>query len=171
MADSTNERRKGLHILSSAVSSLQDMPDLKLLVVGKSPATSPADQRTVYLDFVQNEELLSLTYSAADLFVIPSTQDNLPNTALEALSCGVPVVGSRAGGIPEIVRDNITGLLFENGDPQDLARAVRLLLASAARRLQMSESCRRTAVQEYDLLVQARRYESLYRELCTTSAT
>ena len=61
---------------------------------------------------------LRLAYSAADVMVVPSRLDNLPNTATEAMACGTPVVAFRTGGLPEIVNDGITGLLADAFEPE-----------------------------------------------------
>jgi glycosyltransferase involved in cell wall biosynthesis len=106
-----------------------------------------------------------MIYSAADIFVLPALQDNFPNTALEALACGLPVIAFDAGGVPEIVRDGLTGLLVEPANPQALASAIEELVGNPERRKEMSANCRRIAVQEYALEVQARRYSDLYSSL------
>ena len=67
---------------------------------------------------------LRRVYSEADVFVIPSLIDNLPNTVLESICCGTPVVGSRTGGVPDMVVPGVSGLLFDPYDAQDLARAL-----------------------------------------------
>jgi glycosyltransferase involved in cell wall biosynthesis len=67
-------------------------------------------------------------YRAADVFVLPSLEDNLPNTVLESMACGTPVAAFRIGGIPEMVQDPDTGALALAGDGADLARAISSLL-------------------------------------------
>jgi glycosyltransferase involved in cell wall biosynthesis len=106
-----------------------------------------------------------MVYSAADLYAICSVQDNLPNTVLEAMACGVPVVGHAVGGIPDMVRDGETGMTVPVGDAGALAGAISGLLNDSSRCAQMGINARRVAVEEYPLDLQARRYADLYRRL------
>lgn len=108
---------------------------------------------------------LSCVYSAADVFVLPSFLDNLPNVALESISCGVPVAAFASGGIPDMVRPGVTGLLANTGDATELRNILRQLLQGDEMRAQMSVNCRRIAVQEYSLEVQAKRYADLYSRM------
>ena len=94
-----------------------------------------------------------------------SRQDNLPNTALEALACGIPTIGSAVGGLPDIVRDRETGSLVPLGEAGALRTASTKLLQDPGRQSAMAESCRRTALAEYKLEMQARRYVTLYESL------
>jgi glycosyltransferase involved in cell wall biosynthesis len=119
----------------------------------------------MHFGFVGDERLLSLMYSAADLFVIPSRQDNLPNTVLESLACGLPVVGFDVGGIPEMVRPGVTGLLARSGNIDELGIAIAELLEDDTGRREMALNCRQVAVKEYSLELQASRYVELYRTI------
>ena len=67
-------------------------------------------------------------YSVAHLFVIPSLQDNLPNTIIESMFCGTPVVGFRTGGIPEMIDHRVNGYLADYKSSSDLAQGVRWIL-------------------------------------------
>jgi glycosyltransferase involved in cell wall biosynthesis len=104
-----------------------------------------------------------LVYSAADIFVCPSLQENFAQTALEALACGTPVVGFAVGGFPDMVRQGVTGLLVPPQDVVALRAAIADLLRDVSKRVEMAASCRRIAVEEYSLGVQARRYLELYQ--------
>jgi glycosyltransferase involved in cell wall biosynthesis len=86
------------------------------------------------------------------------------------MSCGLPAVAFKVGGVGEIVRDESTGVLVEQGDVEALARAIENLLSDSDRRQQMAENCRRIAVEEYSLEVQARRYAELYASLVDGAA-
>ena len=99
------------------------------------------------------------------MFVVSSLHDNLPQTVLEATACGTPVVGFAVGGIPDMVRPGVTGLVVPAQDVSALRAAIRMLLQDPALRAAMATNCRRLAVQEYALEVQARRYIALYEEI------
>ena len=106
-----------------------------------------------------------MIYSAADLFVAPTLQDNLPNTILEAISCGVPVVAFNVGGVPEIIRDGVEGRLVPCRDIAALRSAIYTSLENNDVRLQMGVNARQRALQEYGLQLQASRYLELYNSL------
>lgn len=161
--------RKGFAVLASALEGLQgDNIFLCSLGAGRAPAVSGFPQ--VHIPSVTHDGLLSQIYSAADVFVLPSLADNLPNTMLESIACGTPVVAFAAGGIPDTVRPGITGLLAKTADPAGLRVAIRELLADDAKRAEMSANCRKVALAEYSLELQATRYVQLY-EAMTASAT
>jgi glycosyltransferase involved in cell wall biosynthesis len=165
VAQVLNNRRKGFAALTGALESLRDVPGLFLLSLGSGAPTLDVPVPHLHLASVGSDRLLSVIYSAADAFVLPSLQDNLPATALEALACGTPVIGFDAGGIPEIVREGVTGRLAPAGDVAAFADATRDLLSDPVERERLADQCRRTAVREYALEVQARRYLELYSEL------
>ena len=114
---------------------------------------------------MNEDRALSMVYSAADVFVLPSLADNLPNTMLEAMACGTPVAAFATGGIPEAVRPGVTGLLAKTGDAAELRGAMVELLGNEAKRAELSANCRRVALAEYDLSVQTGRYAQVYREM------
>ncbi len=169
VADSTSERRKGLRVLLEALSGLENSEDYFFVIIGRGVSKEGLGSRFKMIDFLDDEAALSYVYSAADLFVIPSLQDNLPNTTIEALACGIPTIGSNVGGIPEVIRDGRTGLLVPPSDPTALRQAIVSLLAKPERRVSMAEQSRRLALQEYSLDVQTQSYQSLYQELITAS--
>ena len=70
-------------------------------------------------------------YNAADLFVLPSLEDNLPNTIMEAMACGVPCVGFKSGGIPEMIDHRKNGYVAEYKSAEDLAEGMRWVLSEA----------------------------------------
>jgi glycosyltransferase involved in cell wall biosynthesis len=156
---------KGLHLLVEALEGMDSARDLFLLCVGPGPP--PVLQRFphAHIPIVTEDGLLSLIYSAADVFVLPSLADNLPNTMLESLACGTPVVAFAAGGIPEGVRPGITGLLARAGDPAELRSAILRLLGDDSKRAEMSANCRRIALDEYDTSIETKRYVELYEEM------
>jgi glycosyltransferase involved in cell wall biosynthesis len=165
LADWASEARKGLPQLVEALSGIRERSGLCLLVVGHGRIELPASFPKIRLEYVQNDRLLSMVYSAADVFVLPALQDNLPNTVLEALACGLPVVGFRIGGIPDLVRDGVDGRLITSGDTGALRDALLQILNNEDARRTMGANARTRAEQEYSLEVQARRYVELYRSM------
>jgi len=160
-----SEERKGLDVLRQAMQGMQGDNDLYILVIGRGVSAEAFGQRAVVIDHTGDDIALSSIYSAANLFVAPSRQDNLPNTALEALACGIPTIASAIGGLPDIVRDGETGLLVPPGDAGALRTAITSVLQDPSRQAAMAETCRRTALAEYDLDRQSRRYLTLYESL------
>ena len=161
-AVSLDEARKGGAIFRSALWHLETRPLTVLLVgiaEGATPTIDGIDLREC--GFITTEEAMSTLYNAADLFVHPAIHDNLPNVILEAMSCGTPTVGFDIGGIPEMVREDETGWLASATEPASLAATIDASLEKIARGEDLREACRQTAVAEYSLDVQARRYESL----------
>lgn len=164
-AHSVENARKGFGLLREALEGLACREDLWVLSLGKGEPELPRGIGSRHLGYVSEDRFLSVVYSAADLFVIPSRQDNLPATVLESMACGTPVVGFAAGGIPEMVRPGETGGLAEDGDVDDLRRVLENLLDDDARRVRLSTRCREVAVREYALERQARDYAAVYRSL------
>lgn len=164
VAHSVGWERKGFPLLLQSLELLGDLPGLHLMALGAGEASHQGSVPTLHLGFVENERLVSMIYSAADVFVIPSIQDNLPNTVQEAMACGTAVVGFDAGGVPDMVREGVTGRLARVGDPQDLACALRAVLEDLEVARRMGAEGRRVALEEYAIDVQARTYAALYAE-------
>lgn len=165
VADWANEKRKGLDLLLEAIRGLGDLPELYAFAIGRNVSSRVLGVRGKTIDYVRDDLTLSLVYSTADVFVVPSLEDNLPLTALEALACGIPTIAFSVGGLPDIVREGQTGILAPMGDIGALRRAIAELLQNTERRATMAQQCRYVAVREYNLEVQARRYVALYEEL------
>jgi len=102
---------------------------------------------------------------AADVFVLPSVQEGLSLSALEAMALGKPVVACRVGGTPEVVVDGETGLLVAPGEPTELARALEQLLADPAEGRRMGEAGRRRVREAFDLEQMVSKIEAIYRDL------
>lgn len=158
-------QRKGFALLMEALAGMQSPGKVFLLSLGAGPAPEIQPLPYVHVPLLGDDRLLSWIYNAADVFVLPSLADNLPNTMLEAMACGTPVVAFETGGIPDAVRPGVTGLLAKTGDSAELRAAMLELLGNDTKRAEMSANCRRIAVAEYDLSVQARRYVELYTEM------
>jgi glycosyltransferase involved in cell wall biosynthesis len=140
---------------------------LAIVVVGHwREDTRPHSPIWSFRDSIQDEDLLNLYYNAADVLVLPSSAENLPNTLIEAMAAGVPCVAFRVGGCPEIVRQGErvkTGFLARPYDKEDLALGIdRILALSQEQKNEMSLCCRRVVEQDYSIRVQAQRYDDLF---------
>lgn len=165
VAYSVSIARKGFRPLLQALDSLKARRNLFLLVVGEPHQLPPLDLPALVLGPVQAMPYLRQIYSAADLFVISSLEDNQPNTVLEAMACGTPVVGFKTGGIPEMVEEGITGLLAPCGDIRGLARAIEYLLDHDQERQTMSTNSRRRVETAFSREGQVQQYIDLYSRL------
>ena len=161
-SDVVTNRRKGFALLAAALHELHTMDNLFLLSVGGGTPKIEAAIPYLHLGHIDDDRLLALVYAAADTYVIPSLQDNQPNTVLEAMACGTPVVGFDVGGIPDMVRPGVTGLLTPAGDVRGLSAAIAKILESHQMRKEMGETCRRVVTAEYTLETQVRHYIELY---------
>jgi glycosyltransferase involved in cell wall biosynthesis len=161
VAEGVRARRKGFLLLSRALAELRAQRRLVLLSVGGGAAAMNSVVEHRHIGHLGDERLLSLVYSAADVFVVPSLQDNLPNTILESLACGTPMVAFAVGGIPDAVHPEETGLLAPPFDVTALRDAIARLLDDSGLQAELSAHCRRVALEEYSQGVQARRYAEL----------
>ena len=165
VADGLNNERKGFALLTAALAALPRDEAYAILSVGGSKPDIAVDVPWIHVRTVNNDRHLSVLYSAADVFIIPSLEDNLPNTVLEAMACGTPVLGSAIGGIPDMVRPGVTGMLVPPKDVAALASAIVQLLRNPEQLREMGLNCRRIALEEYSLEMQAHRYSRLYAQL------
>jgi glycosyltransferase involved in cell wall biosynthesis len=171
VADGVPLYRKGFGVLAEALERVaQRVPNVCLVCVGHHDPPPGLRVPWIHLGYVNNDRLLSNIYSAADVFVIPSFQDNLPNTVLESMACGTPVAGFAVGGIPDMVQHGKTGLLAPPSDALSLGAAITELLKNTERRLTFSANCRRVAVHRYSLARQAVLYYELYKNLLQNDA-
>jgi glycosyltransferase involved in cell wall biosynthesis len=169
VSDRVSNKRKGLALLVNALIGLRDLSGLFLVSLGRDEPDTPIPIPHLHFGFVDNDRLLSLVYSAADVYAIPSLQESFGQTVLESMACGTPVVGFDVGGIPDMVRPGITGLLAPRGDVDALSEAIARLVLDSSMRAELSANCRRIVVEEYALEVQARRYVALYEDMLAES--
>lgn len=172
----TADRRKGLHLLQLALQRLSQSDwseRLSLVVFGASTPGNSTDcgLPTHYLGSLSDDVSLALVYAAADVFVAPSLQDNLPNTVLEALACGTPCVAFNIGGMPDAIAHQQNGYLARPYAIEELAQGIAWVLEDAERHQKLSHSAREKAEQEFALERQAKRYSSLFSEILTRGKT
>jgi glycosyltransferase involved in cell wall biosynthesis len=158
--------RKGGDLLREVVAAVaaQHAGSVRLMVYGQDkPLGGESWPVPVHwLGVVADDRRLAECYSCADVMVVPSRQDNLPNTALEAHACGVPVAAFDIGGLPDIVRHRESGWLAKPFDTAGLAEGVCWILADEDRRLNLSRRARQEAVEHWAPAVIASQYREVY---------
>lgn len=170
-ADDLSSRRKGFHHLVSAMNQLKTGVDVECLVFGKGEIEKGQFPMPIHqAGFVDSPERQRLIYSAMDIVVVPSQEDNQPQVGLEAMACGVPVVAFNAGGIPEYVRDGTTGCIAERGNEAMLAEKISALCDLRTLRQRMGRSAMEMIRCEFELKTQTRRYLDLYQRIAPAHA-
>lgn len=156
---------KGLDLLRSALQHLRgQVDDLQLVVFGQMTPEEPEDFGfpVHYTGHLHDELSLRLLYSAADVMVIPSRLENLPNTGVESMACGRPVVAFDTCGLPDIVRHQKTGYLAKAFDTEDLAKGIEWVLADSQRYARLCDCARGDAVERFSYPVAAKKYLAVY---------
>ena len=166
-----DDPRKGFDLLRQALGHLgrasRQGSNVELAVVGhgKAPTDWPSGLPPAHwLGYLDDQGCID-AYSAADLVVVPSRQDNSPQTATEALACGSPVVAFRTTGLPDFVAHHETGYLAHPEDPIDLAAGIEWVLEDAERRRTLSSRARARAVELWSPGVVGRAHQELFSEI------
>ncbi|WP_027713881.1 glycosyltransferase family 4 protein [Desulfuromonas sp. TF] len=163
-----SDPNKGFHLLTGALKEVARESNGSLAVVfgSSAPAGMPDLGMPVrFLGRIDDDHSLARIYSAADVFVAPSMQENLPNTVMEAMACGTPCVAFRQGGVPDLVDHEVSGYLAQPFDTGDLARGIEWVLGDDDRRARLSVEARRKITAEFSLAEVSERYVNIYREL------
>lgn len=174
-ADSGKEPRKGAAALAAALRTIAQREgardSIRLLSFGEpSPLFESTGLPLHHLGYLDGDDELARAYRAADVFVLPSLEDNLPNTMLEALACGTPVAGSNIGGIPELVVDGETGRLFPANDAAAIAAVLLELAERPEDCAQLGAAGARVIRERFQVRHQAERCLALYRSLAPGEA-
>lgn len=147
----------------------------RLIVVGDGPQRQALRNRAAELGvqervwFTGARDDIPALLRAMDVFVLPSLNEGISNTVLEAMATGIPVAASAVGGNPELVEPATTGLLYSATDPHGLARVMKQYADDPALRRAHGQAARRRAVQKFGLDGMASRYRDLYRTLTSGS--
>ncbi len=167
-ADNIANKRKGIQYLLPALRKLYELghKDIVFACFGTFPKDFDPGIPGKMLNFgqVASEEQIALIYSIADLFVLPSLEDNLPNTVVESMACGTPVAGFNIGGVPDMIEHKKTGYLVKPQDVDDLVKGISWLLYEADRDT-ISSDCINKAREEFPLRLQPERYLKLYERV------
>jgi len=168
----TSDKRKGFDYLNRALNKIKaTYPELKdkieLIIFGASYSEDIDNLsfKTHFLGRLNDEHSLALCYSAADIFITPSLEDNLPNTIMESLSCGTPVVGFKIGGIPDMIEHKHNGYLAEYKSVDDLAQGICWMLENTSRLIDLGQNARQKVLDNYNYDTVGNKYLKLYKEL------
>jgi glycosyltransferase involved in cell wall biosynthesis len=169
-AANINDKRKGITYLVDALhilkSNYHGTENVEMVIFGKNKhfdiATLPFN--VLELNLITQPEHLAEIYSMADVFVTSSLEDNLPNTVMEAMACGTPVVAFKTGGIPEMIDHNDNGYLAEFASAADLAKGLYQLL-HAPDASELSARARQKVLDNYTNENVARQYINLYQSV------
>jgi glycosyltransferase involved in cell wall biosynthesis len=157
--------RKGWDLLQSALALItHEGSGVEGVIFGQSEPVEPPQlgMRLHWLGHLDDDATLALAYSAADVTVVPSRQENLPQTGTEAQSCGCPVVAFNCTGLPDVVEHGVTGYLAWPYEPEDLARGIRWVLADPERHACLSAAARARAVRLWSPAVVVPQYLRAY---------
>ncbi|MDO8427258.1 MAG: glycosyltransferase family 4 protein [Deltaproteobacteria bacterium] len=165
-------RKKGHHVLLDAAPAiLKEAPNTLFVFVGDGPQKENIEDKIKKLGIGGNVKLLGLRpdvpsiLKGLDIVVLPTLQEALGTSILEASAMGKPVISTKVGGVPEVVRDNSTGILVQPEDPEGLACAVIKLLKDSELRVSMGERGRKMVEEEYSTEKMAERLYALYSRL------
>ena len=159
---------KGFDLLLSALENLRGQcNNLEVIIFGPNrPKNEPDLGFPIhYTGHLHDDISLCVLYSAVDALVIPSRMDNLPNTGVEALSCGTPVIAFDTCGLSDIVTHQQTGWLAKAFDTEDLARGILWVLEDYERCVQLSYAARADAVARFSYPVVGSQYMSIYQNI------
>ncbi len=143
----------------------------KLILVGDGPDRSECERlcRELHLcdrvKFLGKQDGLVEILNSADLFLIPSQSESFGLAALEAMACGIPVVSSSVGGLPELIRHNETGFIAEIGDIDRMAKYSIDLLTNEKKYKIFSENSRKRAVENFDKSIVLPQYLNYYNKV------
>ncbi len=168
---SKNDKHKGTQYLVDALNELASRPEIdnkliELVIFGnKDEKDVPQFPfKTTFLGTIKKDEHLAKCYAAADAFITPSLEDNLPNTVMESLACATPVIAFKTGGIPDMVKHLSNGYLANYESATDLADGIEWLFLHEDKEAIQKEA-RRTVLNQFAPAVIAAKHEELYQKL------
>ena len=155
--------QEALQVLRNEYSELNEQ--MELLIFGKASAELLAalPYPVNNLGVLSGNEQMSQAYNAADLFVIPSLEDNLPNTIIESLACGTPTIAFHTGGIPDMIDHQQNGYLAQYQNAPDLAKGIHWALTQA-NYAQLAQNARQKVLDNFTEETVANQYVKLYQK-------
>lgn len=157
---------KGFDLLKDALNLLEDPASYNCVVFGQSKPKNDEELGlpVTYLGHINDDKLLASIYNSLDVMVVPSRQENLPQTATEAMACGIPIVAFNTTGFPDIIEHKKTGYLARPFDTKDLAFGISWCIDNK-KRYKLNEQCREKAINCWSEEVVASQYAELYKKI------
>ncbi len=162
VADSLSNKRKGFDLLLGALQKLENKKEILLVAIGNVPADE-RHENVRYIGSISDERVMALAYSAVDVFILPSREDNLPNTMIEALSCGTPIIGFPIGGIKETIQNGFNGYLCPEVSIEALKDTIETFFKNSSSF--NSEKISADAHTKFDNKKQAAKYVEIFNNL------
>jgi glycosyltransferase involved in cell wall biosynthesis len=171
-AANISDQRKGLSYLLDALQLIPEeaSDSIELLVFGKikDDILTNIPFKVNHLSYLNSKKDIVNLYNVANCFVLPSLEDNLPNTIMESLACGTPVVGFNTGGIPEMIEHKKTGYLAEYKSAKDLADGIYWTLFEANNEV-LAENSRQKVLNDFNQEKIAGLHKELYEKVLENS--
>ncbi|MBR2253009.1 MAG: glycosyltransferase, partial [Prevotella sp.] len=152
VAQDVNNPMKGMSYLDEAVKMLKGDEKVEVIALGRD------------IPYINNEEEMVELYNSVDAFVLPSLSENLPNTIMEAMACGVPCVAFDVGGIPEMIDHKENGFLARFQNVEDLANGIRYVL-SPENNERLGKAAREKVLECYSEKIVAQQYIKVYEQI------
>jgi len=152
VAQDVNNPMKGMSYLDEAVKMLKGDEKVEVIALGRD------------IPYINNEEEMVELYNSVDAFVLPSLSENLPNTIMEAMACGVPCVAFDVGGIPEMIDHKENGFLARFQNVEDLANGIRYVL-SPENNERLGKAARAKVIECYSEKIVAQQYIEVYEQI------
>lgn len=156
---------KGFRFFHEALGLLNN--NIEVALISDEPLEININKKLHLINRQKDEVSMVLLYSAVDCLVVPSLQENLSNTIMEALACGLPVVAFNVGGNSDLIDHKINGYLARKMDSNDLAQGINWIINS---NLNLSENARLKILSEFDSRKVVKKYIALYSRLVVNSA-
>ena len=171
-ATSLSPGRKGFQFLEPILSLLSQSnlkDEIELVTFGSLKSNFSSNIKVNHLGKLNDEMSLVLAYSSADVFILPSVEDNLPNTVMEALSCGTPCVSFDIGGLADMIEHQKNGYLAKTFKIEDFAQGIIWTLKNNQLNKHLEINSRSTVEEKFSLLIQSTCYTSLFHKVIKSS--
>ncbi|MEE1884666.1 glycosyltransferase [Pedobacter flavus] len=166
---SKNDKHKGTQYLFDALNLLKfksviPLNEIELVVFGNKSNVEQPDLpiKVTFLGTINKDEHLAKCYSASDAFILPSLEDNLPNTIMESMACGTPVVAFKTGGIPDMIKHLENGYLSDYKSSDDLVEGINWII-NHPDSYSLQKECRKAVLENYAEEVIAAKHLEYYR--------